>query len=103
VFQLSLGEGCVSSAEVPKSRRIRDAVDMSLRPLSEKLDCALYECSILSSLGLFTHPELLTGSNKFACSFCNRKDRRKNSSTNGRFGVCSQRFRVVLYLFSQVK
>ena len=77
-LQLALTDS--QTVERSQSARIRDSVDLSLKPLTERVDCAPHICSILSSLGQFTHPELLTGSNKFACTFCNRKAKKRTPS-----------------------
>ena len=75
---LQLHLDSVKDEPPPTSTVVKEALRLSYSYLNPPPYVAPQACSILSCLKQFTSPELLTGSNKFACSFCNKKAKSSN-------------------------
>ena len=74
VILLQVGIASQQHSELEEERR--RAARLSLQTLADRPQISSQECSVESCLAQFTHAELLTGSNKFACPHCNKQARR---------------------------
>lgn len=73
------------------------AVKQSLTPLSRRQPSGSHDFSVLSCLSQFTYPELLTGSNKFACTYCNRRNRKAQRQSKGKLSLHCQHNQFVAW------